>query len=339
MRPVPHGAAGARPDPAAPWSGTAVVAEHGRVVHEESSGSADGPGSTPCGPHLRFQASSLSKQVLSVVALALQQRDRLRLDRPITRWLPHLPPAFDDVTLHHLLSHTSGTGHWADLPGPAPGGRPAHPADPPAPDALRALVAGAGLLTPAGTAWRYSGPGSFLAADVLEAAGGRRYRDLAAEFVLGPAGMTSTTSGRFPAGWTDAAAGHRAGRRVHVDAGWTRITGSGDLWTTAGDLLRYSRALRTGRLLDPAAAASLWTPHAPLPAPPAPGPGPTTATAYGYGTFLGHVLGRPAWFVPGDNPGYRSLLVHPLGSDTDVVVLSNDEVPGIDGALGRALRP
>ncbi|WP_432541602.1 serine hydrolase domain-containing protein [Kineococcus sp. SYSU DK002] len=313
------------------WSGTAVLADRGRVVHEESAGSADGPGSTPCGPRLRFQAASVGKQVLSVVALALQERDRLHVAEPIARWLPGLPRGFGAITLHHLLTHTAGTGHWADLPGWGPG------AGPPAADALPALTVEAGLATAPGTSWRYSGPGFALAARVLEAAAGERYRDLVAGLVLVPAGMASTTSGRFPPGWADAAAGHRGGHRVPVDPGWTRIPGSGDLWTTAEDLLRYARALRSGRLLDPGTAAALWEPHVRLPVPATTAS--TTADAYGCGTFLGRVGGRPAWFVPGDNPGYRSLLAHPRGGDADLVVLSNDEGPGLDDAVGRALRP
>nr|WP_240896639.1 beta-lactamase family protein [Kineococcus vitellinus] len=331
------------PDPNASWSGTAVLTEHGRLVHEDSNGFADGAASTPCGPHLRFQASSISKQVLCVTALALQQRGQLQLDQPIPRWLPQLPRTLHDITLHHLLSHTSGIGHWAELPGPGPGPGPSrrtpHLVSPPAPGALQDLIAQAGLLTPAGTAWRYSGPGFFLAAQVLQAASGHRYRDLAADLVFGPAQMTSTTSGTFPLGQLDVAAGHRAGRRVPVDPGWTRLPGSGDLWTTAADLLRYSRALRSGQLLDAATAALLWSPHVPLPAPPTAEQGRATATAYGYGTFLGRVRERPAWFVPGDNPGYRSLLAHPIGSDSDLAILSNDEGPGIDAALERIPSP
>jgi CubicO group peptidase (beta-lactamase class C family) len=315
-----------------------LVAEHGQVVHEESSGVADTRGSAPCGPDLRFQASSISKQVVSVVALALQLRDQLRVDQPIGRWLPDLPTAFEKVTLHHLLSHTSGIGHWADLPGLEPR-EGSQLLNAPAPEALRALTAGAGLLTPAGTAWRYSGPGFFLAAQVLTAASGQPYRNLAADLVFGPARMTSTTSGRFPVGEGDAAAGHRAGRPVHVDVGWTQIPGSGDLWTTARDLLSYSHALRSGRLLDVSTAALLWTPHVSLPDQSTADQAPYLATAYGYGTFIGHLRGRPAWFVPGDNPGYQSLLAHPLDSGTDLVVLSNDDRPGIDAAVWRAPLP
>ena len=335
------------PTPSISWSGTALLTEHGRLVHEESSGFADGPASTPCSPHLRFQASSISKQVLSVVALALQQRGQLHLQQPISRWLPQLPRTFHDITVHHLLSHTSGIGHWNALPGPGPGPGPGsrpseeapHPMSPPAPEALQALIAQADLLTPTGTAWHYSGPGFFLAAQVLQAASGHRYRDLAADLVFRPAQMNSTTSGIFPLQQPDVAAGHRAGHRVPVDPGWTRLPGSGDLWSTATDLLRYSHALRSGRLLDPSTTALLWTPHVPLSAPTASEPGPTSATAYGYGTFLGHLQQRPAWFVPGDNPGYQSLLAHPIGSSTDVVVLSNDEDPGIDAAVQRVPLP
>ncbi|MCE0539577.1 beta-lactamase family protein [Kineosporia rhizophila] len=311
-------------DSIAPWSGTLLVAGPGGIVHEESSGFADGPDSSPCGPHLRFQASSVSKQVLSVVALALQQRGRLQLGRPIRAWLPELPPAFDQVTLHHLLTHTSGTGHWADLRAPYAEGR--RPESPPAAETLQALIAETGLLTPPGRSWRYSGPGFFLAARVLEAVTGHAYRDLVADLVFGPAGMTSSTSGHgVPA---DAAVGHRAGLRIDVDPGWTQIPGTGDLWTTAADLLNYSRALRGGRLLAADAQALLWKPQVALSEQ-------NGAAAYGYGTFVGQVRGHAAWFVPGDNPGYQSLLAHLPDSRLDLVVLCNDEQPGVDAVLER----
>ena len=55
--------------------------------------------------------------------------------------------------------------------------------------------------------------------------------------------------------------------------------------------------------------------------------------AYGFGTFLGTVKGHRAHINPGDNPGYQSLLAHLLDEDLDVVVLANDEAPGVDAAL------
>jgi CubicO group peptidase (beta-lactamase class C family) len=65
----------------------------------------------------RFQAGSISKQLLAVVALLVAQEDRLGLHEPVSQWLPDLRPELRNVTLDQLLSHTSGLGHWADVPG------------------------------------------------------------------------------------------------------------------------------------------------------------------------------------------------------------------------------
>ena len=71
-------------------------------------------------PRTRFQAGSISKQVMAVVVLELTRRQELQLDQPITRWLAHIPAHWQAVTLHQLLSHTSGLGHWGDVPGLPP---------------------------------------------------------------------------------------------------------------------------------------------------------------------------------------------------------------------------
>lgn len=76
----------------------------------------------------------------------------------------------------------------------------------------------------------------------------------------------------------------------------------------------------------------MWEPRVPLP--PSDQDAPLVATAYGYGTFTGRVLGQEAWFVPGDNPGYQSLLAHLPGTGTDVVLLSND-ADGVRTVLAR----
>ena len=98
-------------------------------------------------------------------------------------------------------------------------------------------------------------------------------------------------------------------------------------------LIRHSQALRSGQLISPSTAAQLWTPHTDL-EPPSPRASdePTVAEAYGYGTFLGRIAGQDAWFVPGDNPGYQSLLAYLPNRDLDLAVLGNEGAPGVSSA-------
>ena len=309
------------------WTGTARVVRGDEVVEELSLGALGGPGTPPCSPTTRFQAGSISKLVLSIVALRLADKHRLRLDEPITRWLGDAPPGWSTITLHQLLSHTSGLGHWGDVPG-----LPPLLESPPPRDDLVALVRRAPLAYPPGTGWRYSGPGFVVAALVLEAAAGRPYGELAGELVIGAAGLDGTTSGLFPLGEPDIATGHHEGSALRVDPGFAGVPGTGDLWTTTVDLVRLARALRAGDLLAPASAARLWTPHARLPA--SDDPGALRMEAYGYGTFLGRLGGRRARMNPGDNPGFQSLLAHLPDDDLDIAILCNEDAPSVEAAVG-----
>lgn len=314
------------------WSGSALVRRGGELVEEISTGSVAGVGTPPCSAGTRFQAGSISKQMMSVVFLALMGRGVVRLDEPIGRWLGGLPSPLRSITPAQLLSHTSGIGHWGDIPG-----LPPLLGVPPERDALVRLITDAPLVSAPGTSWRYSGPGFLLTGLVIEAVTGEAYGDVVAELVFSPAGMRATTSGQFPVGESGVALGHHGGRLIEVQEGFTHIPGTGDLWTTTADLLRYIDALRTGKLLDPATASHLWTRHAELD-PPDPADQPTSASAYGYGTFLGRVLGHDAWYVPGDNPGYQSLLAHLPDLGVDLAVLGNEEQPGVNAVLS-ALTP
>ncbi len=313
------------------WSGTARVVRGPDVLEERSAGRVVTPDGPACSPSTRFQAGSISKLLVSAVVLALVERGELDLHQPVRRWLTGRPAAWDQVTLHQLLSQTSGLGHWADLPGLAETFATA----PPEPDELASTIAQAPLLHAPGERWAYSGPGFVVAALVVGAATGVAYGDVAAELVLGPAGLRSTTSGRFPVGAADVAVGHHRGAPLVVDEAFTRIPGTGDLWTTVGDLVRLHQALRSDRVLRPDVAALLWVPHAQLVRTSPPDPGPVVTDAYGYGTFLGRVRGHRARLNPGDNPGYQSLLAHLPDTDVDLAVLTNDDDPGVDGALTR----
>jgi len=311
------------------WSGTARVVRGSDVVEEVSAGFAAGPDGPSCSASLRYQAGSISKLVVSVVVLSLTERDELSLDQPIGRWLDTTPRQWDTITLHQLLSQTSGMGHWGDIPSlPA-----TFLTAPVARDDLVAMIASTPLVHAPAERWRYSGPGFLIAALVVEAATGTDYGDVAAELVFHPAKLQATTSGQFPGVADRIALGHRHGELIPLAEGFTQISGTGDVWTTIDDLIALSQALRAGGVLREDVAAQLWTPHTTITTARAGDNGPVVNDAYGYGTFLGHVKGQPARSHPGDNPGYQSLLAYLPDNDLDLAVLSNEDTPSVSAAL------
>jgi CubicO group peptidase (beta-lactamase class C family) len=314
------------------WSGTALVVRGSDVVEERSVGLTGGPGSQACSPRSRFQACSISKLVLSTVVLSLVESGALDLQLPITTWLEDLPTRWAAITLHHLLSNTSGLGHWGDIPG-----LPRLLTSPPPREELRALIAAAPPVEPPGAGWRYSGAGFLTAGRVVEAVTGQPYATTADALVFTPAGMAATSSGPAPAD-PDVAVGHNHGRPWPLHPNFADVTGSGDLWTTTGDLVRLGQALRTGQLLTTQSAAQLWTCRTALAAAD-PDPGSVVVTGYGYGTFLGRVRGHQARINPGDMPGYQTLLAYLPDQELDLAVLCNEEAPSLNAALSDLRLP
>jgi CubicO group peptidase (beta-lactamase class C family) len=113
------------------------------------------------------------------------------------------------------------------------------------------------------------------------------------------------------------------------------MPGTGDVWSTAGDLARFLSALHSGQLLPSTVQPllhQLRVPH------PNSSEGSIRASAYGAGHFIGTVDGHRARLHPGDNPGYQSLAVWLPETSTVAVVLSNDEAVDIETTALSALR-
>ncbi|WP_132998614.1 serine hydrolase domain-containing protein [Luteimonas arsenica] len=96
--------------------GAALLVLHdGEPLLRRGMGLADVEAGTAVTPATNFRLASVSKQFTAAAVLLLAQDGRLRLDDPVRRWLPALPANTDGVTLHHLLSHTSGVYDYEDL--------------------------------------------------------------------------------------------------------------------------------------------------------------------------------------------------------------------------------
>jgi CubicO group peptidase (beta-lactamase class C family) len=252
----------------------------------------------------RFPVASVGKQFAAVAVLLLDERGKLSLDRPVAHWLPGSPPWWREVTLHHLLTHTSGLPHWGTEPG----------FDFRAEMALRDRV---GLLphgTPAsrpGLRWLYSSPGYLLVASIVEQVAEQPYGDFLAEHIFTPLGMEATTVGR-------PATGDVAGEALPP------MAGTSDVWSTVGDLARYGEQIHSGALLGFESRAVMTGPLVSTAADPRPGHT-FFAAHYGYGLFVGTVGAHRAYFHPGDDPGFVSFAAWLPGPRASVVLLTDDE--------------
>ncbi|MFE9956991.1 serine hydrolase domain-containing protein [Micromonospora sp. NPDC005299] len=297
--------------------GVLLLAQGDDILMSSVTGAADAATASPCTSATRFQIASISKQMAAAAVLLLAGRGALRLTDPVNRWLPHPPPAWSGITLHHLLTHTSGLGHWEDYP-------MIDLAAPAEPDELLGVFAGLPPLSAPGAAWHYSSPGYVLLARAVERAADRPYAAFLADEVFAPLGMTGSFAGAA-AGRDDVATGHEGGRPVPSWDLDTVSMGAGDVWCTGADLLTWLDVPRRGRLLGPAAVAAMTAPHAPTGRP---------GESYGYGWFVGTLAGERAIHHSGDNGGYKAFAAWFPDSDRRLVVLTNQAE--IDPALLQA---
>jgi CubicO group peptidase (beta-lactamase class C family) len=244
----------------------------------------------------------------------LAERGMLNLAAPIAHTLADTPVAWSDVTMHGLLSHTAGFGHWKDV-------RNYDIMSPTGLDALLEAIAGLPLLSKPGMAWRYSGPGYALASKIIETAAGTAYAEFVTESIFRPVGMVSTTSGTNPEG-PGVALGHIDGRQTGFIPRLAEIPGTGDLWSTPTDLTTFADALHRGDLISPTSLRLMTAAHASVSDSSAGGW--AVATGYGYGLYVGTAGGRRALFHAGDNPGYRSWLGWFPEEATAIAVMSNE---------------
>ena len=132
-----------------------------------------------------------------------------------------------------------------------------------------------------------------------------------------------------------AARGYKDGQPV---APWDldAMPGTGDIWSTAGDLTRFTAALHRGELVAASSLHAMCTVHAPLDDDEEGEPRLIT-TGYGYGLFAGIFAGRAAWYHPGDNPGCQSFACWIPDQAASIVILVNDEAASITGLLRQLL--
>lgn len=286
-------------------NGCSIVRRRGETLFIESEGVADPRTGEVVSPATRFQIASISKGFTAAAVLRLLEEGRLSLDSTIERWFEHAPSIWSKITVHQLLTHTSGLGHWDD-----------YKIDPAVP-----LEAAAEIelfrtlhLFPPGTGWAYSSPGYVLLARIVEQTTGRSYHDFLRTEVIERSGLSSSFAGNAR-GRANVAAGLKGGEPVESFELDVVNAGAGDVWCTADDLALWNERAATGHVLSPDATRLFMKGHTPVP---------ESDRAYGYGWVVGPFEGRPAVFHQGGNAGFRAISLWFPCDRMSVVVLSNE---------------
>lgn len=301
------------------YPGTAVaVAVGDEIVWSTSFGFADVERHKPVSRATQFRIYEVAMPLTATVLARLAEEGRIDLDAPIQRYLPELPDTGFPITARDLASHLAGVRDFLEdeqVAAPCSGAR----------EAVRS-VRGRTFVRPAGLGHNTSRYGYLLLSAALESASGKRFSDLLADYVAGPAGMGSTMiddprrflPGRslfYERGFLGLL---RAAQPVDTSCRW----GAGGLLSTTEDLVRFGAALLRGELLRPRSLDAMFTSR-------------KTRTGADTGYGLGWNVetdsrGRPFLWHAGRGIGGRAAIVVVPHARLVAVMLSNIEGERLD---------
>jgi D-alanyl-D-alanine carboxypeptidase len=307
---------------------------------EGASGLADVMQTVPMTPDGAFRIGSITKMFTATVILRLAEDGVLELDDPLALWLPEVAeqvPYGDQITLRHLLTHTSGLfnvveheAYYADLFAEvvldeATGIVTLDCVQRDPNDTLARYVYGEDAYFEPGAQWHYSNTNYLLLGMIIEAAADTPLAEAYRTHIYEPLGMTSTFLDCYEDPLLDVVHGYTGEgdtmadlTELHESIGWA----AGGLVSAAPDLIVFARGLFGGALFDdPESLAAMTTP--------APG------SNYGLGvTVQDGYWGHAGWMT-----GYRTLLNYAPDVDTVVVMLYNNDAADPEQDLSGMMNP
>jgi CubicO group peptidase (beta-lactamase class C family) len=323
------------------FSGTVRLAHRNRTVLVRSYGMADKQRAIPNGPDTAFALASVTKMFTATAIAHLAQRGKLTYQATLGSYLDGFPSSIaDKVTVHHLLTHTSGLGDYHAMPGFADAAA-RWTTQAQAMAGITEFIKRSELAFPPGADWAYSNSGFHLLGAIVEKASGRSYFDYVRQNVFAAAGMTNTRFLTAPEWEADRKLAHpyhrdAQGRWVDgiPDFGYVVSTPAGDAFSTCADMDRFGRFLWQERIVDHGQTALMLSgkvlPAIPAGPPPPPGGGAPRVIFQCYGP-LGRLSGGQWAFGHGggNSSGVStSIDIYPE-SDWTVVVLANYPNPTI----------
>lgn len=238
------------------FSGAVLVARDGRPIFRNAYGLANKEFDVPNKVNTKFNVASMGKMFTGVAVAQLAERGKLSFDDPIAKHLPDYPrEVAGQVTVHHLLTHTSGMGsYW----------KPEfHEANHARFRAVRdyfPLFVNDPLTFKPGERWGYSNAGFMVLGAIVERVSGQSYFNYVKEQVFVRAGMSDTDYYEADKVTANLATGYtKQNRYLPESKDWTNnvfispVKGgpAGGGYSTVEDMLRFDAALRTHKLLSP----------------------------------------------------------------------------------------
>lgn len=299
------------------FNGSVLIARDGRVVVSKGYGMSNFELDVPNMPQTKFRIGSITKPFTAIAIMLLQQRGKLSVQDSICKYVTDCPAAWQQITLHHLLSHSSGLAKHDN-----------------AADYLKTAMMPMSVMQlierfknkpgdfKPGEKFDYNNNGYILLGYVIEKTSGQSYEAFLRDNIFLPLGMTNSGYDRHEPVIKNRAAGYQraddAGgslvNSVYIDQ--SQSFSAGALYSTTEDLFRLDQVLYDDKLLSRKTLDAMHTPVIGEY-----GPAPT----YGYGWYINRQFNRRAISHPGGVPGFTGMMTRFPDDKVVIILLGNLE--------------
>ncbi|HKJ67498.1 MAG TPA: serine hydrolase [bacterium] len=260
------------------FNGSVLVAESGSVIYKQGFGLADMEWEIRNTPATRFRLGSITKQFTSMLIMQLVEHGELDVRDPLTMHLPwYREDTGSQVTIHQLLTHTSGIPSYTSLPNFTEDiSRNPYEVK----EFIQKYCSGDLEFEP-GSQFRYNNSGYFILGAVIEEITGQTYEQVLREKIFGPVGMKHSGYDHHATILPRRAEGYEWNLGEHKNATFLNMSlpyAAGALYSTVEDLYLWDRALYGNRLLGEQYQDMLFSPHIQR-----------ANNYYGYAWFIDHI--------------------------------------------------
>lgn len=239
-------------------NGAVLVADSQQVLLKQGFGMADFDWQIPNTPQTKFRIASISKQFTALMLLQLVEAGKIRLEDKVSTFVPEYPKSKGDkITIHHLLSHTSGMVHYF------PDFYQKFSKNNYTPEELMHLFWDIDLLFEPATQFRYSSFGYVILGIILERVTGKNYETNLQERICKPLKMNNTGIDNDLNIISQKAKGYLAsGNLLNCEyRNMSTVFATGQIYSTVEDLYLWHKALNTQQLLSDKYKKMLFTPN------------------------------------------------------------------------------
>jgi len=257
------------------FNGSVLVAEKGEIIYKKGFGMADMEWDIPNQANTKHRLGSITKQFTAMLIVQLASENKLDLQAPVSTYLPDYPKKNGDIiTIHHLLTHTSGIPNFTSFPSYQDMQR-----NPYRPGEIVKFFADSALEFTPGSNFAYSNSGYILLGVLIEKITGKPYEQVLQEKILTPLKMVNTGYDHNRTNLKNRASGYERNGRTFLNANYVDMTtpfSAGALYSTVEDLYLWDQALYTDKLLPKKYMDLIFQKYIPT----------GERAGYGYGWFM-----------------------------------------------------